>query len=78
MRGRKGFSLVELIIVIAIITILSAIIIPHFSDELKLAHETAAIQMIKTIQSMEAQYYAQFGRFADSLAELGPRPQARD
>ena len=36
------------------------------------AHETAAIQAIQTIHAVETQYYSQFGRYAVSLAELGP------
>ncbi len=73
---KQGFSLVELMIVLAVIMILAAIAIPHFHEQLALTHETAAVEQIKTLHTMEAQYYAQFGRYAPTLADLGPPPGA--
>jgi hypothetical protein len=35
-------------------------------------HETLAIQQIGIIQSAQTQYYSQFGKYAQNLAELGP------
>jgi type IV pilus assembly protein PilA len=71
-KRRLGFTLIELLIVIAIILILSAIGIGEMGQQLMLAHETAAVQEIKTIHSAEAQYYAQFGTYAPALGALGP------
>jgi type IV pilus assembly protein PilA len=36
------------------------------------AQEMAAIQAIKTLHTGETQYYSQFGKYATTLAELGP------
>jgi prepilin-type N-terminal cleavage/methylation domain-containing protein len=55
-RRQAGFSLIELLIVIAIILILAAIAIPNFSKQRMNANETAAIRQIRdTINPMQAQ-----------------------
>jgi type IV pilus assembly protein PilA len=69
---RAGFSLIELLIVIAIILVIVTIAVPQYNKQMMSAHETAAIQAIQTIHAVETQYYSQFGRYAVSLAELGP------
>jgi prepilin-type N-terminal cleavage/methylation domain-containing protein len=71
-RRRRGFSLIELLIVIAIILILAMIAVPKVNKQLMSARETAAIQEIKTIHQAETQYYSTFGKYADSLVALGP------
>src|ERR1700730_258229 len=73
-RRRRGFSLIELLIVISIILIIAAIAIPKMNNQLMAAHEMAAIRQITTIHQAETQYYSQFGRYATSLTELGPPP----
>ena len=69
---RRGFSLIELLIVIAIILIIITIAVPKYNRTQMYVRETAAINAIKTIHSMEVQYQSQYGRYATSLAELGP------
>ena len=72
-RARTGgFSLIELLIVIAIILIILAIALPKMNQARMNANETAAVSQIRTLQQAEAQYMSQFGRYAVSLAELGP------
>lgn len=71
-RNRRGFSLIELLIVVAIILILAAIAVPKLNQNRMLAQETAAIRQIGTVNTAETQYYSQFGKFAVTLAELGP------
>ena len=67
-----GFSLIELLIVIAIILIILAIALPKLNQARMNAQETAAISQIETLHKAETMYYSQFGRYATSLAELGP------
>jgi prepilin-type N-terminal cleavage/methylation domain-containing protein len=73
--ARRGFSLIELLIVISIILIIITMAVPKFNQAKRFANETGAITAIKTIHEVEVQYQSQYGRFATSLAELGP-PQS--
>jgi type IV pilus assembly protein PilA len=71
-RSRRGFSLIELLIVISIILILAAIAVPKMNRQLMLAREQAAIRQIGSLHQAETQYYSQFGKYAQNLNELGP------
>jgi prepilin-type N-terminal cleavage/methylation domain-containing protein len=71
-RGQRGFSLIELLIVVAIILILAAIAAPKLNQNRMQAQETATIREIQTIHTAQTQYYSQFGRYAANLTELGP------
>jgi type IV pilus assembly protein PilA len=70
-RSRRGFSLIELLIVVAIILILAAIAAPKLNQNRMHTQETAAIRQIGTIHTAQTQYYSQFGRYATTLLELG-------
>ncbi len=82
--GWRGFSLIELLIVIAIILIILAIAVPKLGSARMNANEMAVIREIQTINSMQTQYMSQFGKYATTLSELGPPtsggpgPQAAD
>ena len=71
-RRARGFSLIELLIVIAIILIILAIAVPKLGSARMNANEMAVLRELQTINTMQTQYMSQFGRFATTLAELGP------
>jgi type IV pilus assembly protein PilA len=83
-RRAAGFSLIELLIVIAIILIILAIAVPKLGSARMNASEMAVYRELQTINTMQTQYMSQFGRFATTLNELGPPtsggpgPQAAD
>jgi type IV pilus assembly protein PilA len=70
--SQRGFSLIELLIVIAIILIILSIALPQMSKSRMHAQEMAAIAEIGTIQKAQVQYYSQFGQYATALTQLGP------
>ncbi len=70
-RRRLGFSLMELLIVVAILMIIGAVAVPKIGQALINAKEMAATREIHNLNQAQIQYMSQFGRYATSLAELG-------
>jgi type II secretory pathway pseudopilin PulG len=62
----------ELLIVVAILLILGAIAVPRLNTSRMQAQEMAAIRQVGTIHSAQTMYFSQFGKYAQSLQELGP------
>jgi type IV pilus assembly protein PilA len=62
----------ELLIVVAILLIIASIAAPKLNEARMHAQEMAAIRQIGTLHTAQTQYFSQFGRNAQSLAELGP------
>jgi type IV pilus assembly protein PilA len=72
---KSGFSLIELLIVVAIILIIAAIAIPNLLRSRISANEAAAISTLRNINNSQAAYIAIYGSnigYADTLIKLGP------
>jgi prepilin-type N-terminal cleavage/methylation domain-containing protein len=69
MKGQKGFSLVELLVVIIIIGIIAAIAIPNLLSTLGAANEKAAVGTLRTIHSAQTTYLSREGEYGE-IGEL--------
>jgi prepilin-type N-terminal cleavage/methylation domain-containing protein len=77
-KKNKGFSLIELLIVVAIILIIAAIAIPNLLRARITANETSAVGSLRTINTASIQYASTYSAppppcgFPPALANLGP------
>jgi prepilin-type N-terminal cleavage/methylation domain-containing protein len=70
MKNENGFSLIELLIVVAIIAIIAAIAVPSLLTSRMAANEASAIQGCRTIGSAEVAFSAVNNQNYDTLANL--------
>jgi len=71
-RNQKGFSLIELLIVVTIILIIAAIAIPNLMRSKIQANETAAVGALKALTESALLYSNSYGGFPHALSDMGP------
>ena len=73
-RNRKGFTLIELMIVVAIIAILAAIAIPNFLKFQAKSKQSEARTLLTGVYEAEMGYFATENRFSGDALEIGFEP----
>jgi type IV pilus assembly protein PilA len=70
-RKQKGFSLIELLIVVAVILVIAAIAIPNLMRSRMAADEASAVASLRSINTSQVVYQSSYGSsFAGNLGEL--------
>ncbi|MCA8960005.1 MAG: prepilin-type N-terminal cleavage/methylation domain-containing protein [Planctomycetes bacterium] len=69
-KRREGFTLIELMIVVAIIAIIAAIAIPSLLAARISGNEASAISSLRTMSTVGEQYRTRFGSYATTLADM--------
>jgi type IV pilus assembly protein PilA len=73
MRNRqKGFSLIELLLVVAIILIIAGIAIPSLLRSKMAGNEASAAGSLRTLNTVSIWYFSTYGQFPNALSDLGP------
>lgn len=67
-QNKKGFTLIELMIVVAIIVILATIAVPMYGHHIKRARNIAAQSLLRQLTLAEDAYNADFGRYITDIA----------
>lgn len=71
LKDQRGFNLIELMIVIAIIALLIGVGVPAWQSMVQSGNETTAVQSLSTIRTLQAQYASKHkGVFAPNFDEL--------
>jgi prepilin-type N-terminal cleavage/methylation domain-containing protein len=68
----KGFSLIELLIVVTIILIIAAIAIPNLMRSKSQANETSAIESLRALNESALLYSNTYGGYPHALSDMGP------
>jgi type IV pilus assembly protein PilA len=71
MKKQQGFSLIELLVVVAIMLVIAAIAIPQVVAASQASNETAAVGTLKQVVSAQVGYHNLYGAYAPTAASLG-------
>lgn len=77
-KGCKGFTIVELLVVLSIIALLLSIVTPRYLDKIQEGQEIALRQNLATIRRSLDQYYADQGVYPEQLEKLIEKHYLRD
>jgi general secretion pathway protein G len=70
MRRPRGFTLIELLVVLGIVALLLTLAVPRFFPSVDKTQETILAENLRTTRAVIDQFYADTGRYPESLEQL--------
>jgi general secretion pathway protein G len=70
LNGKSGFTLIELLVVLAIVALLLTLAVPRFFPSIDSAKDTILADNLRNTRAVIDQFYADTGRYPDSLEQL--------
>ena len=77
MKTRGGFTLIELIVVLTIVSLLLTLAAPNYFQSIQRSKETALKQNLATLRDAIDKFYSDQGKYPDALAELASKRYLR-
>lgn len=75
--SQKGFSLVELMVVVAIIGVLASIAVPQVNKYIAKARQSEAKTMLSSIYTSEKAFFAEYSAYHDMFGAIGYSPEGK-
>lgn len=71
-KPSRGFTLIEVLIVVAIVAILTAIAVPNYTRYVERGRRAEARELLMRVAAAEERYYTNFNRYTDNIAAAAP------
>lgn len=73
-KDTKGFTLIEVLVVVLIIGILTSIALPQYQKSVMKSRYSTLMQMVESIAEAEELYYTTYNKYTDNFEELDIQP----
>jgi general secretion pathway protein G len=73
-QAQAGFTLIEILIALAIVIIAGAIVVPYFTGQIESSRKKTAKATVRTMRGLVDQFEADHGKYPTSLKDLVKRP----
>ena len=71
-KNDKGFTLIEMLIVLMIISVLIILVVPNLSGKSQSVHDTGCDALVKVVQAQTDLYFLDEGEYPSSVSALTP------